>query len=109
MVKLEGIAIGQVTEGREHEVGAIAPDGADDVAGLAGRDLGASHQCEVAACRGAEQRLEVGAGVIGKYSSHTSLADPVCEPAARAHPLDRRAGGEVKDMGAAAEAVDDGV
>jgi hypothetical protein len=54
-----------VTEGRDHLVSPIPGDGTDDVAPLAGHGVGAFHQREIAAGGGAQQRVEVDAGVFG--------------------------------------------
>lgn len=51
LIGFEGIAVGQMAEGCEHIIFPIAPDGADDVGGLARRDLGAFHKRQVAAGR----------------------------------------------------------
>lgn len=85
---------------RNTESPVIAPDGADDVAGLTGRDLGAFHQRQLATGRGAQQRLEVGAGMVRVCSSRASLGKPVGEPAPGADPFERLAGREVEPMAA---------
>jgi hypothetical protein len=54
-----------MAERREREIRAVAADGADDVARFADDGVGALHEREVAVCRGAEQRREIGACVIG--------------------------------------------
>src|SRR5579883_178749 len=63
-VGVEGVAVGEMAERREHEVRAVAPHGADDVARLAGNGIGAFHEREVAVRRSTEQRREIGARVI---------------------------------------------
>src|SRR3546814_2607863 len=54
-----------MAEGRHHEVAAVAADGADDVPRLAGDGVGAFHQRQIAVRGSTQQRVEVGAGMIG--------------------------------------------
>ena len=99
-----------MAEGREQEIRAVAPDRADDVADIAGRGVGAFHEREIAIGRGPEQRLKIGAGVIGNAHRAPRLSagwrERAVEPAISVDPGDRLAGGEIEHMGAAAERVD---
>lgn len=70
-VSVIGVAIGEMAKWREDIVPAVTADGSDDIALLARQSVGAFHQRQITVAGGAQQRVEVGAGVIG--DSHSSL------------------------------------
>lgn len=54
-----------MAEGREEELAAILADRADHIAHRAGVRVGAFEQGEITVGGGAQQRLEIGAGMVG--------------------------------------------
>src|SRR5579885_2014202 len=63
-IGLEGVARREMAEGRHHKVAVVTPDGAEDVAWFAGYGVRAFDEREIAGGGGAQQRVEVGAGIV---------------------------------------------